>query len=282
MVHSGASLTNIADQAHLYLSHIPAHIPGDRVYHDKNENESLYESIAIEFRHALSSALLDGISQHLLAVLVALLPSLIFVVRLCRPTSFVSSRLIRALLSVAAFLYFPSLALWTSIVITILTFLLRQTHDVEVLLRRLCDAVTVPVIDSLSDTSPPMLPTLSLPELRSELRESANRVHRREALAAKLGRRSPLLALVRVLTAFGIKAALAALIYVAESRFRDAVSGVGPSRPNRLSRSAVIAVLRAEMVSAVLLPFEASVKTYLYGTLIVAVILVCGPVWMLW
>lgn len=282
MVHSGASLANIADQAHLYVTGIPANISHDHVHGDKGKNQPRYESITSEFRHALASTLLDGISQHLLAVLIALLPSLVFVVRLWRPASFVSSRLIRTLLSVAALLYFPSLALWTSIVITILTFLLRQTHDVEILLRRLCDAVTVPVIDNLSDITPPVFHTLTLAELRCELRDSANQVRCCETLAAKLGRRSPLRALVRVLTSFGIRAALAALIYVAESRFRDAVSGMGPSRPNRLSRPAVIAVLRAEMVSAVLLPFKASVKTYLYGTLIVAVVLIFGPIWMLW
>lgn len=281
MVHSRASLTNIADQAHLYLNHIPPGISDD-VRNKKDKDQRSHEFNADEFRQALSTALLDGISQHLLAVLIALLPSSIFVVRLWRPTSFVSSRLIRVLLSFAALLYFPSLSLWTSIVITILTFLLRQTRDVEILLRRLCDAVTIPVIDSFSDTPPPFLPMLTLSELRSELKDSANEVRRRDALVTKVGRRSPLRALVRVLTSFGIRAGLAALIYVAESRFRDAISVMGPTRPNRLSRSAIIAILRAEMVSAVLLPFKTSVKTYLYGTLVVAAVLVFGPIWMLW
>lgn len=240
--------------------------------------------IATDFRHSLSSALLDNVTHHLIAICVGLFPSALFAFRVWRSTSgvIIHSRFIRGLLSFSALLYFPFLSLWTSIVLTIFTFLLRQTADVERLLHRLCDAVTTPVVDKLSAVSSPSA-TFSLLELKEHMRNSANIVRKREALVAKVGRRSPLRALVRMLTAFGISAALAALAYVAESRFRDALASTTcPIRSKRLSRIVVIAILRAEMVSAVLLPFKASVKMYLYGTLVVAVILVCGPIWLLW
>lgn len=243
------------------------------------------EFIAADFRQALSSTLLDGISRHLLAIGVGIFPCALFIFRIWRPgsNSIISSRLIRGLLSVSATFYFPFLTLWTSIVMTIFAFLLRQTHVVELLLHRLCDAVTAPVVDRLAAASTSTTATLSIDDLRTELRHNANLVRKREALVAKYGRRSPLRALVRVLTAFGISAAFAALAYVAESRFRDALaSTMSATRPKRLSRTVVIAILRAEMVSAVLLPFKTSVKTYLYGTLAVAIMLVFGPIWLFW
>lgn len=296
------------------------------------------ESIATHFRKALSTALLDGLNRHLIAIALGLFPSSLFILRICLPNPaphthsyisyFLTSRLIRALLSISALIYFPLLALWTSIVYTIFTFLLRQTPAVERLLHTLCTSATTPVVDRLlalnsshSDSS-----SLDLSDLRRELRHSAVIVRKREAIIAKAGRRSPLKGLVRILTDVGIAAGIAALAYVAETRFRDAV-GVSsplpssPTNPNqngsgavkaatvlaadvaaamgvdmgeggatvgvgtgskRLSRTVVIAILRTEMVSAVLLPFKASVKTYLYGTLVTAVVLLCGPVWMLW
>lgn len=321
------------------------------------------EFIASDFRTALSNALLKSLSNHLLAIAVGSLPSILFVLRMWRSSStlLITSRLIRALFSLSALVYFPLLALWTSIVLTILTFLLRQTAAVERLLHALCNAVTSPVIDRL--LSNPST-TLSLPDLRRDLRHSALIVRKREALVAKVGRRSPLRVLVRVLTDIGIAAAIAALAYVAEARFKDAtasssqVSSPSPSgsssptslpkattsttttslssaspppspsaipansRPGnqiqtqktqcdvnetparhgavdhtdknavnnssnaaaekRLSRTVVIAILRTEMVSAVLLPFKASVKMYLYGTLGVAAILMLGPIWLFW
>lgn len=306
--------------------------------------------------------MLKNLNNHLLAIAVGSLPSILFVLRMWRSSStvLITSRLIRALFSLSALVYFPLLALWTSIVLTIFTFLLRQTTAVERLLHALCNAVTSPVIDRL--LSNPST-TLSLPDLRRDLRHSALIVRKREALVAKVGRRSPLRVLVRVLTDIGIAAAIAALAYVAEARFKDATASSSPvssptstgsssptslpktalttttttsspsppsspsatpanSRPGnqietqttqcdinenparhgdvdhtdkhtvsnssnpatekRLSRTVVIAILRTEMVSAVLLPFKASVKMYLYGTLIVAAILMFGPIWLFW
>lgn len=275
------SSINLAAEDHVApgIRHFPITHPIYQIVKSKNTNEP-HQLIATEFRHALSVALLDGMSQHLLAVTVAMIPSLVLIVRLCHPTSIVTSRLIRALLSFAALLYFPSLLLWTSIVLTILTFLLRHTCDVEVLLHRLCNSVTVSVISKLSDF--PLSSTLTLAELRYELKQNAEDLRRREEAAAKSERRSPLRALVRILTDFGIKAALAALIYVASGRFRDAAIVVNPLRPKRLSLLTVIAILRTEMVSAVLLPFKASIKAYLYSTVVVAFLLIIGPVWLLW
>lgn len=235
--------------------------------------------VATEFRNSLSAAILDSLSQHLLVVILSTCPALLLAFRISRPGSVVTSRLIRALFSTSAFLYFPSLGLWTSVVTTVLVFLLRQTRDVEHLLQRLCHAVTTPLVDRLSLCTSA---AVALSDLQSDLRRSASVVRRREALVAFLGRRSPLRALVRVLTAFGIRAALAALAYVAESRFRDAIASAQSTRCKRLSRSVVIAILRAEMVSAVLLPFKTSVKMYLYGTLFVAALFMCAPVWLLW
>lgn len=305
--------------------------------------------VSKDFRIALSTALLDSLNYHLIAVVLSLFPSVLFILRIILPllpissTTFsyshayisyiLSSTLIRVLLSLCALVYFPLLALWTSIVLAIFTFLLHQTPTVERLLNNLCVAVINPIVDYLLNNQN-NLSSLSLTDLRHQLRHSASIVRKRESTVAKSGRRSPLKALVRVLTDIGIAAAIAALTYVAETRFKDALAiasaanynnntddlantgssisspsavatalaadvvsevvnamGVGDelipnnmnsNRSKRLSRTVVIAILRTEMVSAVLLPFKASVKTYLYGTLIVAVILLCGPLWMLW
>lgn len=235
--------------------------------------------VASYFRSSLSAALLDSISRHLLSIFIGLFPALLFILR-CVHSSLISSRLIRFLLSLSSLLYFPFLSLWTSIVITILTFLLRRTDDVEALLHRLCAAVIDPLVDRFAPSGP--IRAVSLEDLHSHLRQSSTAVLRREALVAKMGRRSPLRALVRVLTTFVMRAALAALSYVTESRFQDALASVAPSRPKQLSPQVVIAILRGEMVSALLLPFKASVKMYLYGTLVVAALLMAGPIWLLW
>lgn len=235
--------------------------------------------IATEFCNSLTNALLQSQWQHVIAIMLSLNHASIFAFRLFHNDTKITCPLIRGLLSTSAFLYFPSLALSSSVVITVLLFLLRQTGDVQMLIQRLCDAVTDPMVDRFSVCTQC---AIGLQDLQTDLERSASCVQRREALVTMVGRKCSLHALVCLLTTCGMRAALAALACVVESRFRDSVGSSESARVMRLSRSVVIAILRAEIVSAVLLPLKAGLTMYLYGTLVVAALLMSGPLWLLW
>lgn len=160
-------------------------------------------------------------------------------------------------------------------VTTFLFGLLRGAVSLRAFLRRLCDAITDPIIETLG-ASERYIP---LDDLQSKLQENMHRIMR-QALGLDHDNHavSVLKKFVGNLIWIGLRAALGALSFVIERRLKNAVP---PGRPMQLSVPAAVAVLREEVLGAVMAPIRRSLQMYLVATIFTSAVLMCAPFYIL-
>lgn len=186
-------------------------------------------------------------------------------------------------LAPSAAAYFPILAVFVSLTLTVLVTVLRTANSLEGALGNLVDAVTTPVVARLSSSAP----SVSLPELRTKLREAADGVVKDEQRETSLQNVSPLRAPLRAAWRGGmrllLRSVLSALFYAAETRFADALrtetngtSGAGGDA-GRLSVVSVTRILRGELLAAIAAPLKGAIQMYILAAIAVYLVLTVVP-----